>query len=126
MAHFSKLLFFCIAFLPSLAYSQQVIETWECKEMRDRVWNVVVLAQVLRQGNAGYIRVAGITHSALFRVKGFTRRWDFGASRDGTFDYAFVIEPSGKASYYEFEGVYPGQRVEPTHKLHCVPITTYR
>lgn len=121
MKYISKLFFLLIMFLTPFSYCQ-VIETWECKELRDKIWNVVVIAQVLNQNNAGLIRVAGIIHSAHFHVKGFNRRWDFGATIDGFFDYAFVIKPNGEASYYEFEGVYPGQEIEPTHKLHCVPI----
>jgi len=34
-------------------------------------------------------------------VEGFNRRWDFGMEEDNT--YAFVIEPDGDSTYYDFE-----------------------
>lgn len=123
MGYVSKLACLLIVLLTPLSHAQ-VIETWECKELRDKKWNVVVIAEVLNQNNLGRIRVAGIVHSAYFRVKGFNRRWDFGESADGTFDYALVIKPDGEASYYEFEDVFAGQEVQPTHRVHCVPITS--
>jgi len=122
MRYFNKLFLSLIIIFLSTAAKAHVIETWECKEARDPSWRVVVYADVLDKKDSGRIRVAGIVHNAYFRVQGFNRRWDFGESMDGTFDYAFLIKPTGEGTYYEFRDSVPGQSVEPTHILNCVPV----
>ena len=78
-------------------------ETFKCKS--GTYWDsskVVVIATINKDGVSGTIKVAGVTHQAKYHVEGFDRRWNFGLQDDLTFDFAFVMEPSGLARYYDF------------------------
>ena len=86
---------------------ETIVEAWECAEINDGLllpnWNnILVKATVLEGRENGKIEVAGIIQEAAFAVAGFNRRWDFGLSPNGTYGYAFVMEPNGFASYIAF------------------------
>jgi len=67
----------------------------------------------------GQIKVAGVVHEAKFETKGFQRRWDFVLSEDLTYNYSFVIEPNGDASYYDFSSSESGKGVKPSIFMKC-------
>ena len=51
--------------------------------------------------------MAGVIHSAIFRIAGLDRRWNFPSDADalladGAYPYAFIIEPTGRGRYYDF------------------------
>ncbi len=93
------------------------VEVWECKDSSvSASWNeILVTATIEPSRKKGNITVAGVTRTALYRVKGFNRRWDFGRRRSG-YRYAFVIEPNGDASYYDFGGK---KRTKPSNFFKC-------
>ena len=89
--------------LANTPMAQQVVEEWECAELLLPDWNkILVTARVFEGRQSGSIDVANITHEAVYRAAGFERRWDFVLGNDLTHVYAFVIEPNGRASYYDF------------------------
>lgn len=98
--------------IPNIVHAE-IIETWTCTEHYEI--DVLALAYVDKGRESGQIKVAGVTHKAKFSVKGFERRWDFGLSSD----YAFVIEPNGNASYYDFSQSKPGEAVQPSIRMKC-------
>lgn len=64
----------------------------------------------------GEVSVAGITYTAVFRVVGFDRRWDFGEGMD----YSFVISPDGYGAYFDFSNVDDGGETQPSYVYGCV------
>jgi hypothetical protein len=94
------------------------VEKWECKDRfeYDGWKSILVTATVNSDREHGTIAVSGATHDARFRVAGFNRRWDFGPKRDGSFLYAFVIEPNGEAAYYDFS---MESRTRPSILMKC-------
>ena len=78
------------------------IEIWECKETYGS-WDKILVRAVVEKGRKiGTVEVAGVKHNSGFAVKGFNRRWDFGLADDLTYNFAFIIQPNGDASYYDF------------------------
>jgi len=103
--------------------SGSTTEKWRCFDEYDsgkkRV--LVKLTRVTEDGaksGFGEVSVAGVTHKALFQVKGLNRRWDFGDERD-PYLYAFVIFPDGGGAYYDFSGT-DGKQVSPKQTFDCV------
>ena len=78
-------------------------EKWECKASSYNWANIIVRAVVFKGRKKGTIAVAGITHETEFLVAGFNRRWDWGPLDDSQiYPFAFIMEPTGKARYYDF------------------------
>ena len=95
-------------------------ETFKCKS--GTYWDsskVVVIATINEDGESGTIKVAGVTHQAKYSVDGFDRRWNFGLQDDLTFDFAFVMEPSGVARYYDFSRSEAGEIVTNRQVFFC-------
>ena len=88
------------------SFAKEVLETWECTELRET--KVLVKARIFKDRVFGEINVADITHPAIYGVNGFNRRWDFDPRDDGRFKYALIIKPNGDGLYYEF----PEERAE--------------
>ncbi|MEJ1296367.1 MAG: hypothetical protein RPU52_16165 [Candidatus Sedimenticola sp. (ex Thyasira tokunagai)] len=87
--------------LPSISHAE-VIEEWECKDWTGN-WNNIIVRAFVNEGRlSGRIEVAGVGHKTEYAVNGFNRRWDFGLAEDQTYNYAFIVEPNGNASYYDF------------------------
>jgi hypothetical protein len=80
----------------------EVVEKWECRDSGGYWADILVRALVGKNRETGYVQVAGVSQASRFQVKGFSRRWDFGLSEENSYKYAFVIEPNGGASYYDF------------------------
>ncbi|MCK4841532.1 MAG: hypothetical protein KAT04_06580 [Methylococcales bacterium] len=93
-----------------------IIETWECAADKYSS-NVLATAYVYKGRVAGHIKVAGVTHDAQFRTRGFDRRWNFGLNDDDKYYYAFVINPSGTAFYYDFTSA--EKNVTPSINMIC-------
>ena len=78
-------------------------ETFKCQS--GSLWfakgKIVVVATINEDGATGTIKVAGVTHKAVYGVEGFNRRWDFGWAGD-SHTYAFVIKADGMGVYYDF------------------------
>ena len=103
--------------LANIAIAEQVVEEWECAELLLPDWNkILVTAKVFEGRQSGNIDVANITHEAVYRVAGFERRWDFVLDDDMSYVYAFVIEPNGRASYYDFSN---GPRASASMLMTC-------
>lgn len=96
-------LMFAAALASAGAYAEP-IEIWECRDVNSMTGELLVTAVVNQGRKTGSIDVAGVTHHTRFYVDGFERRWDFGLTKDGSYRYAFTIEPNGMAKYYEFQG----------------------
>lgn len=103
------------------AVYSETAETFRCKS--GSVWldsrEVVVIATINKDGETGTIQVAGVTHEARYRVEGFDRRWDFERQSDLSYDYAFVLTPSGVARYYDFSGTEAGETVRSSAVFSC-------
>jgi hypothetical protein len=107
---------YLLLLVPNITQAETV-ETWVCTEHYKN--DVLAIAYVNKGRNSGKIKVAGVTHEADFGVKGFERRWNFGLSSDFTYDYSFIIEPNGNASYYDFSHSETGEIVKPSIRLKC-------
>lgn len=101
-------------------------ETFKCQA--GTYWSNSGDTVVTATGNddaTGEIKVAGVTYSAWFLVEGFDRKWRFGAdgiSEDHTYDYLFVINPSGQAAYYDFTNSEKGDFADPKQVFVCKEI----
>ena len=95
---------FVVCCLVNTALAETIVEEWECvdREYTPDWSKILVRARVLKGRTLGIIDVAGITHGARYQVAGFDRRWDFKPDDEESFDYAFIIEPNGDGSYYDF------------------------
>jgi len=102
--------------MANMAIAQNVIETWKCENtLSSDIAGVVVKALVFDGRESGRIEVAGVSHTTIFRIDGFYRRWDFGFS--GTsYNFAFIISPDGRGRYLDFEGE---KNVKPSFFLKC-------
>ena len=90
------------------------VEVWECRD-RYSPSGILAEAKVNQDRATGTISVAGVVHKARYEVKGFNRRWDFG-ERNDAFSYAFVVEPDGSASYFDFG---TAKSVKPSMFMQC-------
>jgi len=88
------------------AESAESVEAWKCYATDDYDKEQVLVKLTAKTGGTlktGYVEVAGTRHFAFYKVKGLNRRWNFGEIRDDlSWPFAFVIEPDGDATYYEF------------------------
>ena len=109
--------FVAVALLATSAVAHaNPIESWECKDLLERSSSVLVTATVESGRDKGTISVSGVKHATVFRVAGFNRRWDFGKSPGGSYQYAFIIEPNGDAKYYEFNS---DSTAKPRNLMRC-------
>ncbi len=113
-----KRLFVLITFLFSLnVYAEKTIEVWQCQEYEYGNWsNILVNATVNEGRESGEIFVSGVIHESTFEVDGFNRRWNFVLSEEGTYDFAFIMNPNGNASYYDFS---LNKSTKPSMFLYC-------
>jgi hypothetical protein len=105
--------------LPALADDAPTaapVEAWECTDVLGDWDKIIVEAYVGKGRTAGSIRVAGVIHKTVYRVAGFQRRWDFGAKSDGSYSYAFIVDPDGSASYFDFSG---SKTARPSMVMKC-------
>jgi hypothetical protein len=92
------------------------IETWQCQQHSYDDWsNILVVATVEEGRRSGEITVAGVTHTAIFQVEGFDRRWDFGTT-DNPVRFAFIVQPNGDATYFDFRD---GGTAKPSNFMFC-------
>lgn len=101
------------------------IEKWRCFDRSDydKKTTLVKLTRVTEDGEKsgfGEVSVAGVIHKALFQVKGFNRRWDFGKEPTGSYSYAFVIFPDGNGAYYDFSDVEYSGKTKAGQFFNCV------
>lgn len=105
------------ALVPTVAHAQaKPVERWECREKYSQNDAVLVRATVDSGRHSGTLTVAGVTYTTAFEVAGFNRRWDFGPKGD-RWRYAFIIDPEGDGSYYDFTSKTSG--VMPSLILEC-------
>ena len=92
------------------------LETWRCFDQTDfnRRTPLVTLA---RLGRGGRVSVAGVEHTADFRVNGLDRRWNFGEYEDG-WPYALLIRPNGSGLYFDFSSSDDGT-AKPSQFFEC-------
>jgi len=107
---------FTLFFIPGISIAD-VVETWTCSERYGTT--VLAVANVNAGRESGEIKVAGVAHDAQFKTEGFERRWNFGLADDHTYDYAFVIEPNGDASYFDFSTSAAGEIINPSIFMKC-------
>ncbi len=104
-----------------LAGTANAGETFKCQA--GSIWfsgqPIVIVLTVDDEGKSGTIKVAGVTYTAMYRVQGFNRRWDFRQHDNATFDYAFVMQASGNASYYDFSKAERGDETSPSQDFIC-------
>jgi hypothetical protein len=82
--------------------------------------DVVVRLTINDDGVTGTVKVAGVTHEADYAVEGFNRKWSFGeATESGLYRYQFILEPSGRAYYYDFTGADVGETVSSKQIFFC-------
>ena len=95
---------FVVCCLVNATMAETIVEEWECVDRSyPRDWSkILVTAKVFEGREFGSIEVAGTTHVAKYKVAGFNRKWDFMPDDEESFDYAFIIEPNGDGSYYDF------------------------
>ncbi len=100
-------------FLPVWAFGagedKPITEKWRCLDHLAKGEAV----RLTRVGGRGRVVVAGVAHPAMFRVQGIDRRWDFGDD----FQYAFIIRPSKRGSYYDFS--MEKEKVKPSQLFEC-------
>ena len=100
----------------SAATHASPVEVWECKDRFSLSGSILVTATVESGREEGNISVAGVTHAAAFKVAGFNRRWNFGLLPDRSNRYAFIIEPNGDATNFEFGN---DGRARPSNFMTC-------
>ena len=96
------------------------IEIWRCFEPYDRgKTTLLTLTRLTQLEGLGQVSSAGVTHSAAFRVGGLDLRWNFGLdAKDGSYDYALVIQPDGSGLYYDFSRSTDGTAT-PSQTFQC-------
>ena len=88
-------------------------EVWKCFDNSDLITQkvygttapVLVTATVGPEKASGKVHVAGVMYDAVYSVKGFIRKWNFG--HESPTEYMFTIKPDGKGSYYEGANLLP-------------------
>ena len=111
-----KLVVTALLLIASAVARANTVEVWECRDLNDRSGPVLVTATVDSGREKGSIAVAGVKHETQFRVAGFNRRWNFGKSPNGMFQYSFVIEPNGIGNYVEFNNE---SKATPRNFMRC-------
>jgi len=113
MKKLTILLFSILISFSTTSVAIEFSEVWKCKEQSlHGTHRVTLLAKVDESLASGEIKVNGITHNAFYKVKGFSRRWDF-----GKFNYAFIIRADGRGQYYEFKD--SDDLVTPSMTMNC-------
>jgi hypothetical protein len=79
---------------------------------------VLVVASISEDGETGTIKVARVTHEAIYDVDGFNRTWVFGYDEDMETGYMFRMEPDGKGLYYDFRAS-NGAATRPSMLFSC-------
>jgi hypothetical protein len=86
-------------------------ETWECRLKSENLAptsatasdnTVLVTAEADAQYSLGRIRLADVEYQAVYGMKGFDRRWDFGNDGNNAYNYTLIISPDGSGMYYDF------------------------
>lgn len=104
--------------LPLLILSSAAAgQTFECRELLG-TGPVLVVASISEDGETGTIKVAGVTHEAIYDVDGFNRTWVFGYDEDMETGYMFRMEPDGKGLYYDFRAS-NGAATRPSMLFSC-------
>ncbi|MDE0511036.1 MAG: hypothetical protein OXI88_04560 [Gammaproteobacteria bacterium] len=90
-------------------------------EIKDQLPVVRTLLPDSENMHFGEIQVANTApQTALFRMKGLNRRWDFGLNEDdGGYNYAFIIKPDGAGVYYDFSSITPGKTTKGSQAYQC-------
>lgn len=92
--------------------------TWSCTE---QYGGSTVLATILlnTETEAALVTVAGKTFTALYSVRGLSRRFDWGRQADATFDYTITFKANGHGFFFNFTSVSPGETVKSSASLIC-------
>ena len=112
---------FVLIALLLLAEVTNATETFECQsgDYWDIDGKILVTARVFVESGGATIEVAGVVYLADYRVTGFNRRWDFVAVTKERYDYAFIIKPAGRATYYDFSKSATVKNEFPTQSFFC-------
>ena len=96
------------------------IELWRCFKPYDRgKTTLLTLTRLTQMEGLGQVSSVGVAHSASFHVRGLDLRWNFGHdARDGSYDYALVIQPDGGGLYYDFSRSADGTAT-PSQTFRC-------
>ena len=96
------------------------IEIWRCFKPYDRErTTLLTLTRLTQMEGVGQVSSAGVAHSAAFRVGGLDLRWSFGLdAKDGSYDYALVLQPDGSGLYYDFSRSRDGTAT-PSRSFRC-------
>ena len=96
-------------------------ETFECQsgDYWDIDGKILVTARVFTESGGATIEVAGVVYLANYRVTGFNRRWDFVEVMEERYDYAFIMKPAGRATYYDFSKSATVKNEFPTQSFFC-------
>ena len=103
------------------AISSQAVggEFFECKDSDPMAeWNhILVTLYTGDDETSPFVRVAPVTHRAIYKVVGSDRRWDFPSHyfEEDKPGYSVVIALDGKAEYFDFTRAQEGESV-PAHK----------
>jgi len=107
-----KIIITLLLFISCNSRSEEILEHWICRERFGAANDILVEAQVMEHRVDGRIHVAGVAYDTAFKIQGFHRRWDFGDCK-----FAFIIQPNGDATYYDFSHK---STATPGMRLHCV------
>lgn len=112
------------ALIPNGAYAEskepEIIEAWECFD-NVILQGIPILKTGIYAGMKNGIIVLNelTTYYTSFEIKGIQRRWDFGLTKDGNYDYAITINPDGFAQYYDFSKTKIGTNIKPNVLFYC-------
>ena len=67
----------------------------------------------------GWVAFSAASFPAASSLDGLSMRWDWGADDDATWDYSFVIEPSGTGKHFDFRGATRGEKVTAESIFTC-------
>lgn len=82
---------------------------------------VLVTATISEDGKTGTIEVADRIFKAEYGIQGLDRTWSFRTDEDQKYGYLFLIQPDGKAGYFDFE-LSNGEPTEPRQAYLCSEI----
>jgi len=110
-----------------------ILEVWNCQA--GLIWSSdsPILIHAMSTANSGIptnegksnmqfgsIEVAGQSQIARYQLKGFNRIWSFDLNNEsGAFQYAFIIEPDGSASYCDLSRLDVGEETTPSQSYAC-------
>lgn len=95
--------------LDANAQDEEKKEPWWCYSFTDFDMTGVPLGTLEAEPPFGKVDIAGIVAVAFFSIEGLNRRWDWGLSDDGTFDYAVVLDIDGIARFFDFSNSEDGR-----------------